>query len=75
MEAINVESNVDVLLFNVTASNREEDFHDEAKTYLTYKIGKFTYLLDYCIGSFYICEQKRLLFHYEGWLIEFLIKN
>ena len=45
MEAINVESSTDVLLSNVTASSREEDFYAEAKTYLTYKIGKCTYLL------------------------------
>ena len=45
MEAINVESSTDVLLSNVTASSREGDFYADAKTYLTYKIGKCTYLL------------------------------
>ena len=45
METINIESNVDVLLSNVTGSNIEEDFYAEAKTYLTYKMGKLTNLL------------------------------
>ena len=45
MEAINVESSIDVSLSNVTASSREGDFYAEAKTYLTYRIGKCTYLL------------------------------
>ena len=53
MEAIDVESNihVDVLLSNVSAPTIEEDFYAEAKSYVTYKIGKLTYLFEVNLKS------------------------
>ena len=50
MEAINFESSIRTALFNnVTLPSTKEEFHAEAKSYLTYKIGKSFASLIFCV--------------------------